>query len=213
MKNIDNSLYPVVNPDYKFQMMKRQWLANGQSGLYNDDIKWLFVEVERLSKETEKLSNEISMDLEFFNEQQQRIKELQAKLDDANETLNQRYIDENETVWTIPTPEAYAIVCKRMHGLKTSNELLRIRLRDYKAWIQKHRTDRKLKWIDVAITMPKDDVELVVLLMDNGRIDIGYKSSKGDWVSHGFTIVNAVTHWMPLPEMPQIDGGKENDSK
>ena len=154
-----------------------------------------------IEKETEKLSNENSMSLEFFDEQQQRIKELQAKLDDANATLNQRYVDENETVWTIPTPEAYAIVCKRMHGLKTSNELLRIRLSDYKAWIQMHRTDRRLKWIDVNDAMPKED-ELIVLLMDNGRIDIGYKSRKGYWVSHWFMVVAMVTHWMPIPQIP-----------
>lgn len=202
MKTIDNSLYPGGDPDYKFQMMKRQWIANGQSGLYNDDIKWLFVEVERLRKETEKLSNEISMDLEFFNEQQQRIKELQAKLDDANATLNQRYIDENETVWTIPTPEAYAKVCKRMHGLKTSNELLRIRLRDYKAWIQKHRTDRRLKWIDVNDALPKPG-ENCVVLFDNGIVDVGYLGKvTNHWVSHGFVCLNEVTHWMPVPQIP-----------
>ena len=96
MKIINNSLCQGDGSDYKFQMMKRQWLANGQSGLYNDDIKWLFVEVERLREKTEKLSNEIY--LEFFNKQQQRIKELQAKLDDANELLNQTYRDWETTI-------------------------------------------------------------------------------------------------------------------
>lgn len=40
------------------------------------------------------------------------------KLDEADELLNQRYIDENGTVWTLPTPEAYAIVCKQVEYLK-----------------------------------------------------------------------------------------------
>ena len=131
-----------------------------------------------------------------------KVLSLENALDDANAVLNQRYIDENQTVWTIPTPEAHAIVCKRMHGLKTSNELLRIRLRDYKHWISKHRTDKRLKWIDAKETMPKEDV-IIVLLMDNGRIDIGYKSRKGYYVSHGFMIVNEVTHWMPIPDLPE----------
>ena len=131
-----------------------------------------------------------------------KVLSLENALDDANEILNQKYIDENQTVWTIPTPEAYAIVCKRMHALKTSNELLRIRLRDYKHWISKHRTDKRLKWIDAKETIPKEDV-ITVLLMDNGRIDIGYKSRKGYYVSHGFMIVNEVTHWMPIPDLPE----------
>lgn len=135
------------------------------------------------------------------NDVNRKIAELQANLNDANETLYQRYIDENETVWTIPTPEAYAIVCKKMHGLKTTNELLRIRLRDYKAWIQKHRTDRRLKWIDVNNAMPKPG-ENCVVLFDNGIVDVGYLGKvTNHWVSHGFVCLNKVTHWMPIPQI------------
>ena len=128
---------------------------------------------------------------------------LQSKLDDANKILNQRYIDEKGTVWTIPTPEAYAKVCKRMYGLKTSNELLRIRLRDYKSWIQKHRTDRKLKWINVNNALPTEG-ENCTVLFDDGRVDVGYfgKNTK-QWCCHGFVIINDVTHWMPIPQIPK----------
>ena len=132
-----------------------------------------------------------------------KVAELTIRLDEANEIINQQYVDENGTVWTIPTPEAYAMVCKKMHGLKTSNELLRIRLSDYKAWIQKHRTDRRLKWIDVNNAMPKPG-ENCVVLFDNGIVDVGYLGKvTNHWVSHGFVCLNTVTHWMPIPQIPK----------
>ena len=81
---------------------------------------------------------------------------------------------------------------------------MRLVLRNYKHWIKQHRKEKSIKWIDAKNRLPQNDT-LVVLLMDNGRIDIGYKSQKGYWVSHGFMIVNEVTHWMPLPKIEQME--------
>ena len=55
---------------------------------------------------------------------------LAERLEAAEAKLNKIYIDENETVWTVPTAEAYAKTCKALHAkeekLKKALDVLKL---------------------------------------------------------------------------------------
>ena len=66
------------------------------------------------------------------------------------------------------------------------------------------------KWISVDERAPKDCKERV-LVSFNADCIVGYpridtdRLYRGMWVRYG----DNVTHWMPLPEPPKMDGGAE----
>ncbi len=67
----------------------------------------------------------------------------------------------------------------------------------------------KREWISVEDRLP-EDYEKYLLLLDNGRITIGwYHEGAMQFVEDGIVIINIVTHWMPLPEPPETKGETE----
>lgn len=67
---------------------------------------------------------------------------------------------------------------------------------------------RKQEWISVEDRLP-EDYNKYLLLLDNGRITIGwYHECAMQFIEDGIVVVNRVTHWMPLPEAPKMKGGK-----
>lgn len=66
------------------------------------------------------------------------------------------------------------------------------------------------RWISVKDRLPTSSEDVLVLI---GRdIDIGYYEPNYDyWVAY-VCIENNVTHWMPLPELPEEVQNERNDS-
>ena len=79
-------------------------------------------------------------------------------------------------------------------------------------WYAKHFYEegyRKQEWISVEDSLP-EDYEKYLLLLDNGRITIGwYHEGAMQFVEDGIVIINIVTHWMPLPQPPETKGETE----
>ena len=63
--------------------------------------------------------------------------------------------------------------------------------------------DMESKWIPVSERMPEDGV--VVLAWNGKRVVFGY-ARDGEWIDtlYGWVIPNGPTHWMPLPEPPEV---------
>ena len=69
---------------------------------------------------------------------------------------------------------------------------------------------RKQEWISVDERLPESSDIECLLYLDNGQIAIGwYHVSAGAFVEGGIAVLNIVTHWMPLPEAPKMEGGAE----
>ena len=67
------------------------------------------------------------------------------------------------------------------------------------------------RWIPVTEKIPPDQEEVLVLTMSkNGVRNV----DKGYWaIDHFIHLGRAeVTHWMPLPEPPETDGGDNDDT-
>lgn len=59
------------------------------------------------------------------------------------------------------------------------------------------------RWIPVTERLPEDDDD--VLIMSSGSISMGYFNIfRGYWVAYEGDDDN-ITHWMPLPELPEED--------
>lgn len=66
----------------------------------------------------------------------------------------------------------------------------------------------KPSWIPVQERLPERHMDVLVLRHED-IFDVAFVDIDGDWEAHG--PINGVTHWMPLPPLPDHspDAGKE----
>ena len=60
---------------------------------------------------------------------------------------------------------------------------------------------RAAKWISVKDRLPEDDDDVLIRIYGK-IIGVGYRIN-GKWKSLSMVKTPVVTHWMPLPEMPE----------
>ena len=65
-----------------------------------------------------------------------------------------------------------------------------------------------VRWISVKDRLPDNCVEVLVYDTDCGIVIGWYDKKDGIFVAEFMNELDAVTHWMPLPEPPK-DGGAE----
>lgn len=66
------------------------------------------------------------------------------------------------------------------------------------------------KWISVKERLPEDDEHYLVWCSDNNSRELALYYGDGEWLTEDLeNITRVVTHWMPLPEPPKMDGGAE----
>jgi hypothetical protein len=65
---------------------------------------------------------------------------------------------------------------------------------------------RPVRWIPVEERMPETDKMVLVVRSDGDMAVAGWNAALG-WLHYwsGFRVRN-VTHWMPLPELPSVNG-------
>lgn len=63
------------------------------------------------------------------------------------------------------------------------------------------------EWISVQNELPKDiffgHESPEVLVLNSWGIKVGRQFNCGEWVDEHLYTIDAVTHWMPLPKMPE----------
>jgi hypothetical protein len=64
------------------------------------------------------------------------------------------------------------------------------------------------RWISVEDRLPENYIEVLVYDTDCGIVIGWYDKEIGDFVAEFISPLDAVTHWMPLPEPPK-DGDAE----
>jgi hypothetical protein len=64
-------------------------------------------------------------------------------------------------------------------------------------------TEGDMEWISVSDRLPED--RTVVLAWQGKRVVFGY-ARDGQWIDtlYGWVIPDGTTHWMPLPEPPEV---------
>ena len=65
------------------------------------------------------------------------------------------------------------------------------------------------RWIPVTERLPTDPVKKVLIFVPHTHgniVDVGRYLGADGWVPEGWYLTqNAVTHWMPLPEGPEVE--------
>ena len=60
------------------------------------------------------------------------------------------------------------------------------------------------KWISVEERLPENDDNYLVFTSDKNEAEIATYYGDGEWLTHDLTnLTSLVTHWMPLPSMPE----------
>ena len=60
------------------------------------------------------------------------------------------------------------------------------------------------KWFSVKEWLPENDDNYLVFTSDKNEAEIATYYGDGEWLTHDLTnLIRLVTHWMPLPSMPQ----------
>ena len=60
------------------------------------------------------------------------------------------------------------------------------------------------KWISVEERLPENDDNYLVFTSDKNEEEIATYYGDGEWLTHDLTnLTRLVTHWMPLPSMPE----------
>ena len=60
------------------------------------------------------------------------------------------------------------------------------------------------KWISVEERLPENDDNYLVFTSDKNEAEIATYYGDGEWLTHDLTnLTRLVTHWMPLPSMPE----------
>ena len=94
---------------------------------------------------------------------------------------------------------------KEIEGLRTQNE----QLRGAAALVAKESAELlERRWIPVTERLPEDPVKKVLVFVPHTHgniVDAGRYLGADGWVLEGWYLTqNAVTHWMPLPEPPEV---------
>lgn len=62
----------------------------------------------------------------------------------------------------------------------------------------------KPKWISVEEKLPENDDNYLVFTYDKNEAEIATYYGDGEWLTHDLTnLTRLVSHWMPLPSMPE----------
>lgn len=61
--------------------------------------------------------------------------------------------------------------------------------------------EKKMKWIKVTDRLPNESKEISYLVFNGYEIDMG--KYYGKVFQNRYHYFNDVTHWMPLPELPE----------
>ena len=60
------------------------------------------------------------------------------------------------------------------------------------------------KWISVEEKLPENDDNYLVFTYDKNEAEIATYYGDGEWLTHDLTnLTRLVSHWMPLPSMPE----------
>ena len=62
-----------------------------------------------------------------------------------------------------------------------------------------------MKWMSVKEGLPENSGFVLVCTsnyFNNSRINVGYYTDEGEWIFSDFSTEMDVTHWMPLPPLP-----------
>lgn len=66
------------------------------------------------------------------------------------------------------------------------------------------------KWISVEERLPENDDNYLVFTSDKNEEEIATYYGDGEWLTHDLTnLTRLVTHWAPLPSMPDPQKEKE----
>lgn len=66
------------------------------------------------------------------------------------------------------------------------------------------------KWISVEERLPENDDNYLVFTSDKNEAEIATYYGDGEWLTHDLTnLTRLVTHWSPLPSMPDPQKEKE----
>lgn len=95
---------------------------------------------------------------------------------------------------------------KEIEGLRSQNE----QLREAAALVAKESAELlERRWIPVEERLPEDPVKKVLVFVPHTHgdiVDAGRYLGADGWVLEGWHLTqNAVTHWMPLPEPPEVE--------
>ena len=69
----------------------------------------------------------------------------------------------------------------------------------------------KQEWISVDERLPKDG-ETVLTISSEEEMAVCFYEAELEGIfqqCHGLVLIYNITHWMPLPEVPKMKGGKE----
>lgn len=97
---------------------------------------------------------------------------------------------------------------KEIENLRGQNE----QLREAAALVTKESAELlERRWIPVEERLPEDPVKKVLVFVPHTHgdiVDAGRYLGADGWVLEGWHLTqNAVTHWMPLPEPPEVVPG------
>lgn len=61
------------------------------------------------------------------------------------------------------------------------------------------------QWISITNKLPEDETVVMLFVPNEGQsICIGYREDDVWWYEDSLPLLEVVTHWMPLPEDPQV---------
>lgn len=98
---------------------------------------------------------------------------------------------------------------KEIEGLRSQNE----QLREASALLAKESAELlERRWIPVTERLPENPVKKVLVFVPHTHgniVDAGRYLGADGWVLEGWYLTqNAVTHWMPLPEPPEVENAE-----
>lgn len=102
-----------------------------------------------------------------------------------------------------------AALQKEIEKLRGQNE----QLREAAALVTKESAELlERRWIPVEERLPEDPVKKVLVFVPHTHgdiVDAGRYLGADGWVLEGWHLTqNAVTHWMPLPEPPEVENAE-----
>lgn len=105
-------------------------------------------------------------------------------------------------------PLPWKLDCKDRLGLYAADLIERLTAENAKAEAERDALREKQRWIPVTERLPERDVQVLGWYKDNPFSQ--YRPEVVAWNGNGWVFVYAhryvtnVTHWMPLPEAPEV---------